>query len=100
MCKEVRDTEAAYINDLETVLDVYVRPAIERRMLTLEDTQAIFANLEELCRCATVLLELMDREGDRASILAHAFIQGVLISSPRQLAHARLTPHAAHRATD
>ena len=43
--------------------------------LYADDTQAIFANLEELCRCATVLLELMDREGERVTVLAHAFIQ-------------------------
>ena len=75
VCKEVRDTEEIYINDLRTVLEVYVRPAIEQRIMTLEDTQAIFANIEELCRCAQVLLDLMDREGDRATVLAHAFIQ-------------------------
>ena len=57
MHSQVRETEAAYISDLQTVLSVYVRPAIERRMLTLDDTLAIFANLEELCRCATVLDE-------------------------------------------
>ena len=75
VCREMRETEAAYITDLQTVLEVYVRPAIERRVMTLEDTQAIFANLEELSRCASVLLELMDREGDRAAVIAHAFIQ-------------------------
>ena len=75
VCKEVRETEAAYISDLQTVVEVYVRPATEKHILTLEDTQAIFSNLEELCRCATVLLELMDRGGDQASVLAHAFIQ-------------------------
>ena len=48
----MRETEAAYIADLQTVLSVYVRPAVERRILTLEDTLSIFANLEELCRCA------------------------------------------------
>ena len=75
VCKEVRETEAAYITDMQTVIEVYVRPSIERKILTLDDTQAIFANVEELCRCATVLLELMDRDGDRATVLAHAFIQ-------------------------
>ena len=30
--REVRETEAAYIADLNTVLAVYVRPAIERRI--------------------------------------------------------------------
>ena len=75
VCREVRETESAYIVDLQTVLEVYVRPAIEHQMLTLEDTQAIFANLEELSRCALVLLELMDLEGDKAGVLARAFIQ-------------------------
>ena len=75
VCREVRETEAAYIADLQTVLSVYVRPAVERRILTLEDTLSIFANLEELCRCATVLHELMDWPGDSVSVLAQAFIQ-------------------------
>ena len=87
VCREVRETEAAYITDMQTVLEVYVRPSIERKILTLDDTQAIFANLEELCRCATVLLELMDRDGDRATVLAHAFIQGAFASASESPSH-------------
>ena len=46
MCREVRETEAAYIKDLNTVLEVYVRPALERRVLALDDMQArSFSNL-------------------------------------------------------
>jgi hypothetical protein len=83
VCKEVRETEAIYIADLQTCLDVYARPAIEQKILTMQESQAIFSNLEELCRCAAVLYELMvregtanvDVEGERIGVLAHAFIQ-------------------------
>ena len=75
ICTEVRQTETDYISDLNTVLTVYVRPVVELRQLTMEDTVAIFANLEELCRCASVLSELMDRPGDSVSVLAAAFIK-------------------------
>ena len=75
ICKEMRETEKTYINDLQCVLEVFVRPSIQQGILSIEETQAIFANLEELCRCAVVLSELMNREGDPATVLARAFIQ-------------------------
>ena len=75
ICEEVRQTEAAYITDMNVVLTAYVRPAQQQKVLTMEDSQAIFANLEELSRCASVLLELMDRPGDSVSVLAGAFIK-------------------------
>lgn len=83
VCKEIRETEAIYIADLQTALDVYARPAVERNLLSRQESQAIFCNLEELCRCAVVLYELMVREGtanvnpegEQCGVIAHAFIQ-------------------------
>ena len=75
ICAEVRQTEAAYLTDLSIALSVYVRPAIGEHMLTPEDAQAIFINLEELYRCASILSELMERPGESVVVLASAFIK-------------------------
>ena len=75
VCKEIRGTEAIYITDLETCLAVYARPAAQQGVLSREDVLKIFSNLEELCRCAAVLLELMDLDGERVTRIALAFIQ-------------------------
>ena len=75
ICAEVRQTEAVYMTDLSIALSVYVRPAIGEHMLTPEDTQAIFINLEELYRCASIFSELMERPGESVVVLASAFIK-------------------------
>ena len=74
ICQEVRETEAAYIEDLHTVITVYMRPALERKLLSDADARAIFANLDDLVRCATALHEQMLNEGDPVAVLAAAFL--------------------------
>ena len=72
---EVIETEKAYVDDLDTMLRVYVRPARKLQILTAEQKSEIFSNVEDLSKCNAALLEQLQAPGDDAvATLARAFI--------------------------
>ena len=74
---ELRATEALYLQDLTTMVTIYVKPALKFEVLSKEDRQQIFSNLEELMGCNKALLEALSQDGEDGpllSTLASAFI--------------------------
>ena len=72
---EVIETEKAYVDDLDTMLRVYVRPARKLQILTAEQKSEIFSNVEDLAKGNAALLEQLQAPGDDAvATLARAFI--------------------------
>lgn len=74
LCREVKLTEARYVEDLRAVVLVYLRPARKLDILSHKEMEAISSNIEELLVTAEALLQRLQREGDPVSVLAESFI--------------------------
>ena len=73
--RSTRKRQKAYVDDLDTMLRVYVRPARKLQILTAEQKSEIFSNVEDLSKCNAALLEQLQAPGDDAvATLARAFI--------------------------
>ena len=71
---ELRDTEAAYVSDLRTMVSVYARPAQKLAILSREEREAIFCNTEQLLMCNEALLDALRKEGEPEEVWAAAFL--------------------------
>ena len=78
-CAELRATEAAYVDDLRTLIEVYMPPPplleLDRALLTHEERVKIFNNVEEIKRCNEALFAALSRDGEPVRTLALAFLE-------------------------
>ena len=61
---EILQTERDYVNDIEIVARVYIRPLLEKNIITREDHTALFSNLEVLVHVNQQLLAQLQSEED------------------------------------
>jgi len=76
VASELRETEAAFLRDLRTVLRVYAHPiAHEQSLLSTADQRIIFSNLEAIAQCSALLVEELSRDGDPVQVAVDAFLK-------------------------
>lgn len=59
LLRELRSTEEAFIRDLKTIVDVYLVPLRERKLLDAKELLSLFSNVESLLQAHQALFSLL-----------------------------------------
>jgi hypothetical protein len=60
--KELLDSEAQYIKDLQVLVQVYVIPCQEKEILSRTEIKTLFGNVESIIPVASSLLQALQRD--------------------------------------
>jgi len=66
---ELLKTEREYVNDLDVIIEVFLKPIASRKLVTVKDLGILFSNVEQLLTIHQELLRLLELQHENSKVI-------------------------------